>query len=293
LSVSASVADVVRLSSLPATTCADAGTVSLSVGEHRLKALASTTFSVTALALTDRAAHAIAAPVPVAVSAWAPESRSFSVPAGPETIVELGEGFNAGWTASVDGSTISPLRLDGWRQAWRVPASTTARTIEAVYTPGTTQRIALAVGALLLLVVVAAALVPGSSISAPVGAARARRGEVAALTLAVPALVASWAGLAVGAIALAVARRTSARARAGAAAVSLAISACVAAAFSAPWGSSPAAGAAQLLAVLAVALVGAAGVDDASAATGDPAQHAVLDEEPRQRGDGDAADQRE
>jgi arabinofuranan 3-O-arabinosyltransferase len=34
------------------------------------------------------------------------------------------ENFNAGWTATLNGKTLRPVRLDGWRQAWIVPAGT-------------------------------------------------------------------------------------------------------------------------------------------------------------------------
>jgi arabinofuranan 3-O-arabinosyltransferase len=291
LAVSSSVSDVLRLSSLPATPCDDHATVTLAAGQHRLGAVGSSPFSVTAVSLTRVAAPPIAAqPVPVSVATWAPEARTFTIPAGPETVVALGEGFNAGWTASVGGVTVTPIRLDGWRQAWRVPSATTVRTVDARYAPAMTQRVALAVGALLLLVVVAAALVPGVSTVGPVGAARRRRGEVTALTLMVPALVASWAGLVVGAAVLVGWRRTSAQARAVFASGTLALAGLVAAAFSAPWGTSAAAAVVQLLAVLAVALVSVSGVDDPSTvATRDAHEDGVLHEEPRREGDGDAA----
>jgi arabinofuranan 3-O-arabinosyltransferase len=291
VSVAAPVADVLRQTSVPAAPCDGTSTSLSGAGDHVVRGSSSSGFAVTSVALLGPA-RTSPAPVPVSVSAWAPESRDFTIPAGTETVVALGEGFNAGWTASLDGVPLAPVRLDGWRQAWRVPASSGPRTVSAMYAPGTTQRVALAVGGLLMLVVLAVALVPGRSGLVPVSAGRGRTSEPGVLTVLVPALVASWAGLLVGIVAL-VARRTSPTVRTVVAVGCLVGSGLVAAAFSAPWGTSVASGAAQLLAVVAVALVAVSGVDDpvSAGAAAEPSEGRALDDEPRREGDGEAAEQ--
>src|SRR5690606_28612938 len=64
------------------------------------------------------------------------------------------ENFNEGWTARLaDSDTeLAPVRLDGWKQAWLLPAGTSG-TVVLSYTPDTAYHAALLVGAALVAVV--------------------------------------------------------------------------------------------------------------------------------------------
>ena len=56
---------------------------------------------------------------------WGTQQRLVHVGAGPSTYLALTENFNRGWTATLHGKTLRPVRLDSWRQAWVVPAGAT------------------------------------------------------------------------------------------------------------------------------------------------------------------------
>src|SRR5262249_12159455 len=56
--------------------------------------------------------------------AWGSESRRVRVGPGGASYVALTENFNSGWTATLHGRRLQAVRLDGWRQAWVVPAGT-------------------------------------------------------------------------------------------------------------------------------------------------------------------------
>jgi arabinofuranan 3-O-arabinosyltransferase len=73
----------------------------------------------------------------------------------------VNENFNPGWQARLDGRTLPAARLDGWKQAWLLPAGT-AGTVTLTYLPDPLYRDALggALGSLALVVLVA--LWPGT-----------------------------------------------------------------------------------------------------------------------------------
>ncbi|WP_426574113.1 alpha-(1-_3)-arabinofuranosyltransferase domain-containing protein [Aquihabitans sp. McL0605] len=90
---------------------------------------------------------------------WGREDRTIRVAAGGDAIVATTENFNDGWEATLDGQALTPIRVDGWRQGWRVPAGSAA-TIHLRYRPGTSQRLGLVLGLVALLALLAAAAVP-------------------------------------------------------------------------------------------------------------------------------------
>ncbi|MDT0301646.1 alpha-(1-_3)-arabinofuranosyltransferase [Streptomonospora sp. DSM 45055] len=108
-----------------------------------------------------------------AVSGWGSSERRVTVDAGGDRFLVVNENFNEGWRATVDGreAPLEPVRLDGWKQAWRLPAGTSGQ-VTLSYTPDAAYHAALALGAAFALVVAVLAL------RRPVGernAARARR----------------------------------------------------------------------------------------------------------------------
>ncbi|MEN3360566.1 MAG: arabinofuranan 3-O-arabinosyltransferase, partial [Mycobacteriales bacterium] len=158
-SVTTRVADLIGLGPVPARTCT--GPVRLAAGQHRLVSAQATGQPVEVAGATlsgDRPLPAPGPARPVTVTAWAPESRRLQVAAGPAGYVALTEGFNPGWRATGNGQPLRPVRLDGWRQAWILPASTTPVRITVSYLPGRYQRAGLLAGLLaaLLLALLAA-----------------------------------------------------------------------------------------------------------------------------------------
>jgi arabinofuranan 3-O-arabinosyltransferase len=57
-----------------------------------------------------------------AVLTWRADSRSVRIGPGVESYLEIHENFNAGWQATLNGRRLTPVTLDGWQQAFIVPA---------------------------------------------------------------------------------------------------------------------------------------------------------------------------
>ena len=58
--------------------------------------------------------------------------------------------FNIGWVATLDGRTLTPVRLSGWEQGWIVPAGMSG-VMTMNFKPDQTYRAALLIGRLFLL----------------------------------------------------------------------------------------------------------------------------------------------
>src|SRR5690606_39949546 len=83
------------------------------------------------------------------------------------------ENANAGWQAYLNGERLTPVRLDGWRQAWELPAG--GGEVVLRYEPDAPYRAAFAGGAAAALLVLALALIPARRRPSPgaVGPGRA------------------------------------------------------------------------------------------------------------------------
>ncbi|MFC4586418.1 alpha-(1-_3)-arabinofuranosyltransferase [Sphaerisporangium corydalis] len=104
---------------------------------------------------------------PARIESWGPEERRLVVSAGERSYLTVGENFNPGWHAYLNGSRLAPVRLDGWRQAWIMPAG--GGTVTLRYEPDASYRTALLVGLALILSVGALALVRGRAGRRPPG----------------------------------------------------------------------------------------------------------------------------
>ncbi|MFC5179995.1 alpha-(1-_3)-arabinofuranosyltransferase domain-containing protein [Actinomadura harenae] len=94
---------------------------------------------------------------PVTVQSWGAGKRRIQVNAARKSILVVNENYNTGWDAkTANGGLLRPIRLDGWRQGFEVPAGTNG-TITLTYKPDTAYRAALfgGLGLLALLVPVA------------------------------------------------------------------------------------------------------------------------------------------
>ncbi len=163
--------------------------------------------------------HAHAPAASATVTRWSAEERRVTVDAPQASYLVVNENLNPGWRARIGGRTLRPVRLDGWRQAWVVPAGTKG-TVRLSYGPGRVYRAAVLGGlALLPLLLLTAAwpvpFRPGTRRRAPSpapagappdggpvpGDGRAGARSLAWVVVAVPVVAALgfWAGGVVGA----------------------------------------------------------------------------------------------
>ena len=95
------------------------------------------------------------------IRSWTPARRVLAVSASARSYLVVNENFNAGWRARLDGRTLPAVRLDGWKQAWLLPAGA-AGTVTLTYAPDALYRDALGAGLGGLALVVLVALWPGT-----------------------------------------------------------------------------------------------------------------------------------
>ncbi|MEU4419842.1 alpha-(1-_3)-arabinofuranosyltransferase family protein [Actinoplanes sp. NPDC024001] len=177
-SVTGTLGDVRAHRPLPVTVCDDfvGDTLPLKAGEHHLRTLPSAGFVVESAALVhDRGSAAPAAPVKREVRAgkWDATERTVTVGAGPAAVLVVPENLNAGWTATLGGQELRPVRVDGWQQAFLVPEGQ-GGTVDLRFTPDEPYRTGLAAGAACVLLVVLLALAPVRRRVAPVSRPPAR-----------------------------------------------------------------------------------------------------------------------
>lgn len=151
----------------------------LPAGQVRISVRPSAEFTPVALTWSSTrsgfagSAAAGAGPVAVDVLRWGPTERELRVPAAATArTLELAENANPGWQASIDGVDLEPVRVDGWRQAWMVPAGV-GGTVQVEFAPDRPFRVLLALGAGLALVLVGLAVWPARA-PAPVPRTRPR-----------------------------------------------------------------------------------------------------------------------
>ena len=183
-------------------------------------------------------------------------SRSVEVQAADTArVLTVPENQNDGWVATLAGQRLTAIRVDGWRQAWLVPAGR-GGTVHLEFSPQKPFAAGLSVGLLAALLVVAAAVVrPRRRTTGPTHHA-GQRGQAVPFVLAAAGVVLMGGVWGVAALALAWALRRLLR---GGEAVLLLVGVgLVAVAVWRPW-PDPAAtnhgGLAQALALLVVALV--------------------------------------
>ncbi len=153
-------ADVLAGRPLPVEVCGAGGPlVDVPAGAHRLATSPSAGFLVQDAALRPEGVAAAARHRDVTVLDWAPTERRVRIAAGEQALLVVPENANAGWTATLDGRTLTATRVDGWQQAWVVPAGG-AGEVRLLFTPDRAYRTALAVGALAVLAVLLMAVLP-------------------------------------------------------------------------------------------------------------------------------------
>jgi arabinofuranan 3-O-arabinosyltransferase len=124
---------------------------------------------------------------PATVLTWTDSSRTLRVSASQPSYLVVAENFNAGWQASIGGRSLRPVQLDGWEQAWLLPAGTHG-VVTLTYGPDAVYRDALFGGLGLLALIIGIAIVPVRR------RARGRRAGAGARSLAAAAPVPGGAG---------------------------------------------------------------------------------------------------
>ncbi|MFL6136175.1 MAG: alpha-(1-_3)-arabinofuranosyltransferase family protein [Frankiaceae bacterium] len=201
--VDGTVGDALAGRSLRLVACGDDEALHLRAGEHRVVAPRGAAFAVDALALGLPPGAAPTTGRAVTVQRWAADERTVRVGPGDAAYLALAENANAGWVATLGGHRLAPVRLDGWRQGWALPAGAVG-IVRLSYRPDRLYRAGLVAGAVAVLVLLVIGLLPARRGPRPPARAAATGGTGAvAVAIAAAALLAwtagGWGLLALGA----------------------------------------------------------------------------------------------
>ncbi|MEU1038433.1 alpha-(1-_3)-arabinofuranosyltransferase family protein [Streptomyces sp. NPDC005907] len=106
-------------------------------GAHRVEAGDAGPLAVTDVTLTrGTVAEASTAGRRLRVRDWLGDRREVRVGSGAASYLTTYENFNNGWKATLDGRELTPVRLDGWQQGWRIPSGA-GGTVKLSYGPST------------------------------------------------------------------------------------------------------------------------------------------------------------
>ncbi|MFI9839359.1 alpha-(1-_3)-arabinofuranosyltransferase family protein [Nonomuraea sp. NPDC051941] len=121
------------------------GQVTLRAGDNRVRAAGWEPFAVENLAIGAFPPGRKAVESSAVRGAWSSVEREVRVSAPEDSFLVVNENFNAGWRAELDGRQLRPIRIDGWKQGWQLPAGT-AGTVRLTYEPDQPYRLALGLG---------------------------------------------------------------------------------------------------------------------------------------------------
>ncbi len=122
------------------------GALPLRPGAHTVEAGDQGPLALTDVTLTRGKAPAPAAARPTKALDWAGDHRSVHVDAGQAAYLQTYENANSGWHATLNGKRLAALRMDGWQQGFLIPAGQ-GGTVKLSYAPSTTYDAALIGGA--------------------------------------------------------------------------------------------------------------------------------------------------
>ncbi|ELS52986.1 alpha-(1-_3)-arabinofuranosyltransferase domain-containing protein [Streptomyces viridochromogenes] len=107
----------------------------LTAGDHRVEAGDAGPLTLTDVTLTrGTVPEAATAGRELRVRDWLGDRRAVTVGSGTASYLTMYENFNDGWRATLNGEELTPVRLDGWQQGWRIPAGA-GGTVELSYEP--------------------------------------------------------------------------------------------------------------------------------------------------------------
>jgi arabinofuranan 3-O-arabinosyltransferase len=134
--------------------------VAATAGRHRVRGPVDGTFRIdTVLAEPEAGIADAPSPRPTRVEGWGRTVRRVGVAEGRAAVLTTTENHNDGWTAELDGRSLTAVRVDGWRQGFLVPAGA-GGTITLRFAPDRSQQTGLAIGGLGVALLVGAVLVP-------------------------------------------------------------------------------------------------------------------------------------
>lgn len=155
-------ADIVNGTPMRFVGCADAGTdttFELDRGTHRMTAPPNAEFDVIRVSGSGERATVDGSDVrSIEVKKWEATQRVVELGPGGDSVLSVPENFNAGWVAHLGDQKLTPLRVDGWQQAWLVPAGNTGE-IRLEYAPQPLYSLLLPLGLALSGLVLVAGLV--------------------------------------------------------------------------------------------------------------------------------------
>ncbi|WP_055489881.1 alpha-(1-_3)-arabinofuranosyltransferase [Streptomyces sp. TP-A0356] len=110
----------------------------LGPGTHRVEAGDAGPLTVTDVTLTrGTVTEPGAAGRELRIVDWLGDRREVTVGSGAASYLTTYENYNKGWEATLNGRKLTPVRLDGWQQGWRIPAGA-GGTVKLSYAPATT-----------------------------------------------------------------------------------------------------------------------------------------------------------
>ena len=143
------------------TPCINDG-VELTAGTTLLDALSGTSLvTIDQLVLGNSPTTGVPAGVPrdLSIDQWGTNDRTVTIAIGDEGLLVVNEAFNDGWEATLNGTKITALKIDGWRQAFVLPAGD-GGTVHLRYAPDRIFKIGTIFGLFTLLAVFVMALWP-------------------------------------------------------------------------------------------------------------------------------------
>ncbi|MEV5494168.1 alpha-(1-_3)-arabinofuranosyltransferase family protein [Nonomuraea fuscirosea] len=180
--------------------CSKAG---LAAGDNRVRVAGWDPYAIDSLVVGSLAEKPRGVEGAAVQSVWTTTAREVTVSAPKDAFLVVNENYNAGWRAQISGKTLKPVRIDGWKQGWELPAGTSG-TAELEYLPDRAYRLALLLGlAGIALLALAALVLRGPRPehvreTAPASVARMARPRapyVIVLALAFGGWVANWPGM--------------------------------------------------------------------------------------------------
>ncbi|NUS77010.1 MAG: DUF3367 domain-containing protein [Streptomyces sp.] len=212
-SVKGTVADLRERRPVTVTLCQEGKSdaeLELSAGAHRVEGGDAGPLTLTDMTLTrGTVTEPTASSRELRIRDWLGDRREATVGSGAAMYLTTYENYNDGWKATLNGKELSPVRLDGWQQGWRIPDGA-GGTVKLSYEPAVTYDGALIGSGIALLLLLGLALwrrrSPNPDDPQPVAPPPGLWLGTVALTV-VGVLIAGWFALLVPALALLAYRR--------------------------------------------------------------------------------------
>lgn len=136
------VRDLVERRSIDLTLCQnDRAAAGLELGAsdgHTFESEDSGALAVTAVTLTRGSlSEPTAGGRDLGIRDWLGDRRELTVGGGAASYLTTYENYNDGWKATLGGRELTPVRLDGWQQGWRIPGGS-GGTVKLSYEPSVT-----------------------------------------------------------------------------------------------------------------------------------------------------------